>query len=287
MPMKHCTFRSLGDLLVAKLFLPETLPVTPLPCIIVAHGAIDRKENFFELAHYFVSRGFAALVLDMHGHGESEGPRYHVRMDQWVSDLKAALDFVASQNALDAERTGIFGFSSGGTAALELAVKDQRAKALVTLDATVRTVVNPFEAAGFRFFSALGRLKRKWLGRDLHLPLYRIAIQTKVTCDPDVHDAFVQDDYLKAGYSRYPLPGALESLVINTLARVPEVRCPVCVIHGEEDQIDSPESARLLYDQLTCSKALHIIPGNGHVGHMDFGKQKVMTLAADWFVQHL
>ena len=59
------------------------------------------------------------------------------------------------------------------------------------------------------------------------------------------------------------------------------------VLWGEEDKVDPPETARRLFEALTCQKQLHIIPGNGHVGHLDRNRDKVFALTADWVLKTL
>jgi len=59
------------------------------------------------------------------------------------------------------------------------------------------------------------------------------------------------------------------------------------VLWGEDDQLDPPLSARQLYEALTCEKALHIIPGNGHLGHIDRNKSLVFQLSSEWATQYL
>jgi uncharacterized protein len=148
-------FKSLGDKIKCTLFLPEApshkSSTNLFPAVIFCHGAIDYKEHFFEFAEFLVKNGYAALAIDMHGHGESEGARYHVRMQQWVPDILAGIEFLSSHDQIDEARIGAVGFSSGGTAILETAVQQASSKepislkALVTLDATVKTIINPVE----------------------------------------------------------------------------------------------------------------------------------------------
>ena len=56
---------------------------------------------------------------------------------------------------------------------------------------------------------------------------------------------------------------------------------------GSGGQSGPPETAQLLYEALTCQKQLHIIAGNGHVGHLDRNKDKVFALTADWALRTL
>src|SRR5437667_6021771 len=104
---------SLGESLAGVLFLPETSGAAP--ALILCHGAGEFKENYFELCEFLAERGVAALALDMHGHGESGGERFHVKIAEWVADIHAALDFLCEHPRIDSESIGAFGLSSGGT----------------------------------------------------------------------------------------------------------------------------------------------------------------------------
>ncbi len=105
--------------------------------------------------------------------------------------------------------------------------------------------------------------------------------------DPEVNQKLVTDPRIVEAYSSFPLPGAAQCFFVDTLKRVGKIAAPTLVLHGADDQLDPPKSAQLLYDALTCEKQLHIIPGNGHVGHMDRNKDRVMELTADWALKHL
>lgn len=276
---------SLGDELVCTLLRP----LNPLPAaaVVISHGAHGDRKQFLPMAEQLARQGIVVLVPDMHGHGESEGARFHVRMAQWVPDIGACLDWLETQPFVDPARLGALGFSSGGTAVLEAAGVDQRLKALVTLDATVRSVIGAFERLFFLLLSRLGKWKERMTGQQLHVPLYPIARFSKVACDPQVNQAVLGDPEFRKAYWRYPLPGALESLVVNIMGGLNQLSLPVCVIHGEQDRLDPPSSARALFECLAGEKALHLIPDSGHMGHMDYGRQVIFDLACDWFKRHL
>ena len=290
---EYLQFKSLGDEIKCTLFLPDSPPnnsaVSLIPAVIFCHGAIDYKEHFFEFAEFLADNGYAALAMDMHGHGESEGARYNVRMKQWVPDILAGIKYLSMHELIDSARIGAVGFSSGGTAILEAAIQQSSSneplalKALVTLDATVKTIISPVETVVFKAISGLGRVKRKLLGHDIKIPLYDLAVKLPASCNPEVNDAFHSDPYFEKGYKSYPLPGAVESLIIDTIKRVDKITIPVCVIHGEEDRVDSPDTARELFGKLKSKKELHIIPQSGHIGHLDYQKKKIQNLAKSWF----
>ena len=279
------TFNSRGDEIVGVLFLPEM--AAQLPALIICHGALEFKENYFELSEYLVKRGIAVLAIDMHGHGESEGERYHVNMDEWVADIRAAIKFLESRAEVDGNRIGAFGLSSGGTAILEAGIKGVRLNVIISLDGTVRNTMSFGETLVFQALNMVGKIKRALTKQDLHLSLAKMVSTIPVASDPQVNSDFISDQRVIDGYSAFPLPGAAHCFFVNTLKRVGSIAVPTLVMHGQEDKVDPPETAELLYDALTCEKQLEIIPGSGHVGHKDKQKDRVMELTAEWALRHL
>lgn len=277
--------RSLGDALAGMLFLPES-PRQPAPAVIVCHGAGEFKENYFELCELLAARGVAALAIDMHGHGESEGERFCVEMRQWVPDVQAAIDFLYHHSRVDGERIGAFGLSSGGTAIFETALIDPRLKALVALDATVRNCL-PLPLQVFMGFLVLAGRVKKWITRHhLRIPLNKLST-IHLASDPEVDRQLHADPRARAFMGSFPFPGGAEAFFVNTLKRVARIQVPTLILWGADDKVDPPKTAQLLYDALSCEKQLHVIPGNGHMGHMDRNKDQVFELTAAWAVKTL
>jgi len=278
-------FDSVGERMSAVLFLPED--TRPAPALIVCHGAGEYKENYFEMCERLAAKGVAALAMDMHGHGESGGERFFVEMDQWVPDVIAAVEYLSRHPQVEAGRIGAFGLSSGGTAILEAALIEPRLKALVTLDATVRTSMPFFAAVVLNLFVLEGTIKRAITRQDLRLSLVKMLESVRMAADPEVDQRLRTSPASTAAFRAFPFPGAAHSFFVDTLERVSRITIPTLVLWGEEDQLDSPETARLLYNALMCKKCLHIIPGNGHVGHLDRNRDQVFTLTADWALENL
>jgi uncharacterized protein len=278
-------FISLGSRISSVLFLPETH--LPLPALIVCHGAMDFKENYFPFCSSLAGKGIAALAVDMHGYGESEGSRYHVVMEEWVADIRAALMALQGHPGVDRDRIGAFGVSSGGTAVLESSLVEPGLKALITLDATIRPVFSLPERIGTGLLNLAGRVKALFTGTGLRLSLVSSCRKMEVASDPEVNAAWGNNPRVVQMWENFPFPGFEESSEVDTWKRVHDIRVPTLVLHGANDRIDSPESARLLYASLTCTKGLHIIEGNGHLGHLDRNKQAVIELTARWALKHL
>lgn len=282
---ERVTIESLEECLQGMLFLPRIS--NRAPAVIICHGAGDFKDHYFELSEYLAERGIASLALDMHGHGESGGARHHVEMREWVADVRAGIDYLSRHPRIHAESIGAFGPSSGGTAILEASLVDSRLKALVLLDATVRDSLPLAMSLSLRFLTCVGRIKRQFTSHDLRLPLMRLSGGLEFASDPEVNRQLVSNERVLKALNAFPLPGAAEAFFVNTIKRLRQIQVPTLVLWGEDDKLDSPETARLLYAELTCKKQLHIIPGNGHAGHMDRNKEKVFALTCEWLLENL
>ena len=276
---KTVRFRSLGSELVGELFLPQT--AGPAPALIICHGAGEFKENYFELCDFLTARGVVALAIDHHGHGASEGERYHIKMKEWSADVSAAIDFLQTQPGVDTKRIGAFGLSSGGTAILEAALVDPRLHYLVVLDGTVRNSLPLGMTVFLKALVYLGHVKKFITRSDLRLPLAKMG-KFNFASDPEIGKKLEADPRLIAAFMSFPFPGGAEAFFVDTLTRVSGIKAATLIIWGEDDTLDSPESGKLLLAALTCEKALHIIPGNGHVGHLDRNRDKVFALTAEW-----
>lgn len=281
---EHVKFPSLADELHGVLFLPESSG--PCPVLIVCHGAGEFKENYFEMCEWLGASGIASLAMDMHGHGASGGERFIVRMKEWVPDIRAALDFLAAHPRTRDCAVGAFGLSSGGTAILEAAIVDNRLKALIPLDATVRNSL-PFGLAAFlKILVWIGAAKKSLTGKDLRVPLAKMS-KAHLASDPDIQTQLLSDPRAIEAFLDFPFPSSQEAFFIDTITRVGSIKAPTMILWGEDDKLDPPETGRLLHAALTCEKQLHVIPGNGHVGHLDRNRNKVFELTAEWVLKTL
>ena len=286
-PVRHgeqVCFSAIGDVVAGTLFLPDS--TGPAPVLIVCHGAGDWKENYFELCAYLAEHGIASLAIDMHGHGESGGERFYVDMNQWVADVRAAVDFLSSHHRVDPRRIAAFGLSSGGTAILEASLVDPRLKALIVLDATVRNSLPLQDTVILKTLLALGKLKQRLTKKGLRLPLAKLSTPT-VASEPEINREILANPLSVEAFMSFPLPGGEQAFFVDTLIRVPSIRIPTLVLWGENDRVDPPKTGQMLFEALTCKKELQIIRGNGHVGHLDRNRARVFEATVSWILQNV
>jgi uncharacterized protein len=119
-----------GELqLRAKLVLPEG--PGPFPVIVLVHGSgSESAVDFYPEPYFYASNGFASLVFDKRGTGESQGDylqNFHILAD----DVVAALRWLRTQPAIDTTRIHLAGFSQGGWIAPLAAAKDGGVRSLL------------------------------------------------------------------------------------------------------------------------------------------------------------
>ncbi len=91
--------------------------------VIVLHGISSCKETQFNRAAILASIGYAALLLDLRAHGESEGT-YNTFGDKEKYDIKSVVDTL--QKLFPNRKVGIWGASLGGAIAIQALGIDPR-----------------------------------------------------------------------------------------------------------------------------------------------------------------
>ena len=85
----------------------------PFPLVINAHGSGREAATGFDwAASWYAQAGYATLIFDKRGTGQSGGEYTH-DFDLLAGDLLAALAAVAADPRIDAQRIGLGGYSQG------------------------------------------------------------------------------------------------------------------------------------------------------------------------------
>jgi len=102
------------------------------PIIVVVHGSGDNRahpvERMLGIAKDLVSYGYNVLMLDMRGHGESDGK--HISAGYYErNDLLGAIDYIR-QRSIES-KIGVLGFSMGAATSLMAAAESEEIDAVV------------------------------------------------------------------------------------------------------------------------------------------------------------
>ena len=106
--------------------------------MLLSHMGGSSKEAWGTVPALLTGSGYAVLVYDFRGHGESEGV---INPPSAATDLITALAYLRSHLFVDADRIGLVGASMGGMASVIVAAADQRVRAVVAIS-------SPPDAAG-------------------------------------------------------------------------------------------------------------------------------------------
>lgn len=268
-------FFSNGLRLDADLHLPDGDPPSHgYPIVIPASGyqglKVIHPERF---ARALTARGYAVLAFDYRGFGWSEGERGRLVPQEWVEDVHAAVDAVASQPRLDAGRIALVGWGLGGGVVVAEAAGDERVKAVAMLNGI---------ASGSRSTRKMHD-DSSWQRLQERLPADR-ALRTS-TGRSEIADPWdivrldldlKTDDYVDEVLYRAPGFGSgvtLESA--EYLLRFEPVEVvhklagrPLLIVHGEDNQLHKLEEADDMYSHAGEPKQLVVLPGHGHTEWM-------------------
>lgn len=125
------TFESHGLACAAWLYRPEGVERPPI--IVMGHGfAAIRALRLAAYAERFAEAGFAVVVFDYRGWGDSPGePRRVLNIGAQQDDWRAALAYARGLDGVDTSRVFAWGSSFGAGHVLSLAAKDRDLAAIV------------------------------------------------------------------------------------------------------------------------------------------------------------
>jgi pimeloyl-ACP methyl ester carboxylesterase len=132
MDREDLVFSSTGDACAAWLY-PVKSSADDVPVVVMAHGLSGtRRDRLGPFAERFADAGFAALVFDHRGFGDSGGEPDLFHPARQLEDWGAAIGFARSLPGIDASRVATFGSSMGGGNALAAAAADPDVTAAIS-----------------------------------------------------------------------------------------------------------------------------------------------------------
>jgi dienelactone hydrolase len=114
------------------------------PAVILVHSSVTDRHMYHTLVRELVEAGFVVLNIDWRGRGKSrnkgdwlelrlKSPEAIAEADRGYLDIKAAIDFLSSQDNVDPARVGAVGTVIGARFALLAAAKDPRLRTVVSV----------------------------------------------------------------------------------------------------------------------------------------------------------
>ena len=282
---RKVTFRTrYGTVLAGDLYMPwDAGGKRAALAVSGPFGAVKEQASGL-YAQTMAERGFLTLAFDPSYTGESSGePRHVASPDINTEDFSAAVDFLTTLDAVDAERIGIIGICGFGGMGLNAAAMDTRIKATVAV-----TMYDMSRVTANGYFDSMDADARYALRQQLNAQRTRDARSGSIAPSaaglPEAltgdEPQFVKDyfAYYKTGRGFHPrsinsngawnATSALSFLNMPLLAYAGEIRSAVLLVHGEKahSRYFSEDAFKKLSGD---NKELLIVPGASHTDLYD------------------
>ena len=238
--------------------------------VLFLHGLGSSARDWERQAPVFAER-YRVVIPELRGHGRSEKPPGPYSMALFASDIAALI------RALNIAPVHVVGLSLGGFVACQLVVDHGD---------LVRSLVLVNSAPGLPRHSLQDRARLAWnlLLRRLIVRLFGMRTLARVlgrSLFPGADQAELKRTFIERWEENQP------DAYLASLAAVSDwgiedhldaIRCPVCVIAGEQDFI--PLAYKKTYTRKLPNAELMVIPDSGHLTPLDHSEQFNRTLMA-------
>ncbi len=282
---RKVTFRTrYGTVLAGDLYMPRDAGGKRAALAVSGPFGAVKEQASGLYAQTMAERGFLTLAFDPSYTGESSGePRHVASPDINTEDFSAAVDFLTTLDAVDAERIGIIGICGFGGMGLNAAAMDTRIKATVAV-----TMYDMSRVTANGYFDSMDADARYALRQQLNAQRTRDARSGSIAPSaaglPEAltgdEPQFVKDyfAYYKTGRGFHPrsinsngawnATSALSFLNMPLLAYAGEIRSAVLLVHGEKahSRYFSEDAFKKLSGD---NKELLIVPGASHTDLYD------------------
>jgi alpha-beta hydrolase superfamily lysophospholipase len=240
--------------------------------ILVVHGLAEHCGRYEAFGQFFAGHGIGVSIMDLRGHGESEGRRVWVpSFESFLADLDLFLEHVQRHG----KPVVLVGHSLGGLIALRFAENRQPPLAgLVLSGAALKSGITPPRPV-------------VWLLRQLNrvssaTPLPGLVKPSQVSRDPEVVRRYEADPRVPKHLTTGLGVAAMEAAPL-ALRDTHRVDSPTLVLHGGDDSIADPAGSRELHAGLGVQdKQLNVYPGLFHEIFNEPEREEVLTDVLRW-----
>ena len=255
----------------------------PLAVVCLVHGQGEHSGRYAGLAAALVQAGYAALALDLRGHGRSQGRRGHTpSYDAWLDDVARLLQEAARR--FPGRPRFLYGHSMGGNLVLGYALRRRTGTTPPGLAGVIAS--SPWLRLAFeppRWKITLAEvMDRLW-------PAYAQASTLdphSLSRDPEIVRA-LQDDPL--AHDRVSARLYLSAYRAGrwALAHAAEFPVPVLLMHGSADRVSDAAATRLFAERVPGDCTFKLWEGFYHELHNEPERQDVFRFVAGWLQAHL
>ena len=261
---KDLTFKNKNVELAGTMTVPKGEGRFPAVLLIWGRGPQDREYQglFTSMADYLSKNGFCVLRFDKRGVGLSGGDASSYTHADELEDITAALDYLANQKEVDTGNMTVIAHSEGAAYALELASGKNNIRGIIFM--------SPVVYLGYKDEKKINALKNTSSRGNWTEDYLRLAALSMKTSEERA--SALDRNWTSILGKRVFLKNMREEASDNQSELVKNLKVPILVLQGKEDEVLPPESVTGLDKALTDSgNSSHIFTYYGYLGHF-FGK---------------
>jgi len=286
-------FFSSGLRLDADLHLPGDGDAgTRHPVVIACSGYQGQKiihpERF---ARALTPLGYAVLAFDYRGFGRSEGERGRLVPQEWVEDVRAAVDRLTGVDDVDSSRLALVGWGLGGGVVVTEAADDPRVNAVACLNGIAdgtRSTRNTHDDISWA--SLLDRIHedrkhRTATGRsEITDPWDIVRLNLDARTNSYVGEELYKTLNFGSGVTLESADFLLRFSPEQAVHRI--APRPLLIVHSAKNELYKPIEARSLYEHAAEPKRLQFLEGAGHTEWM-FDDSPALSTLVGWLDEFL
>jgi acylglycerol lipase len=240
--MQHTegTFRAFdGETIFHQAWLPDR---DPRAVVLLVHGLGEHSGRYGHVARALVDAGWAVHALDHRGHGRSSGKRAFVRSyDEFLRDLHQFRRMVGRDHS--GVPLVVLGHSMGGNIAMGYTLGNQDSIAALVLSGPALKVGDDISRGRLELFKLLSKVAPGARPQGLSADA--------ISRDPAVVEAYRNDPLVFTGKISAGLGAALIGAMQSFPDRYGQLRLPILVLHGTDDQLADIAGSRELEAKAT------------------------------------
>ncbi len=270
---EEVSFRSKdGTLLRGSIVFPSS-PRDAYPAVVLLHGAEPATRSFAYRLHanVFLNRGFAVLLYDKRGAGESGGV-HRATFHQLIDDALAAVELVAARTDIDPNVIGIVSASESGWFTPEIVHRSGKVSFAIN---KVGPSVSWQETVAWEYLNDLQRSGRSPEEAQAEVDLVRRIWAYQIEPDAEAVNQLEQEVLSWERHSHTVVPATLTQvspaerhrLSYDPTPFLRQTAVPMLYVYGSDD-INVP--TQLCVANLTALQAdgasvsFHVFEGAGH-----------------------
>lgn len=209
----------------------------PKAVVLLFHGLGEHSGRYAHVATALADRGYVVQALDHRGHGRSEGKRVYVTSyDEFQRDL------VQFRHLVEQEHPGlplvVLGHSMGGNLAMGHVLDHQHGVRALVVSAPALEIGDDFSPLQLKVFTLIAKVAPGVRPQGLSADA--------ISRDPAVVAAYRADPLVYTGKVTAGLGAALIGAMRRFPPRYAELRLPLLILHGTDDQLAHVSGSRAL-----------------------------------------